>query len=155
MALGAALKDRARRVVRVPSPRRVEGKTVLVAPVEGPWFKARLSMPSASESADSGRTRRVVITPTLLIGRKDSTGRKLTKPEGGCVIGQKDRIEVQSAELGNAMWEVSGHPTPIRKKRTVLGYEVPLSRVEDDTFERPSAGMSKTGGASASGRGGS
>lgn len=133
MALGAVLKDRARYVRNEPAAVKVEGSTVMVSD-SSPWFRARLEMTALPESQDSQGRSRIVPAPSLMFGVRDSEGNSLIRDDGGCVISAQDRIEVESRELGTAIWEVTGDPVPMRKKRTVLGYQAPLQRVDTRTF---------------------
>jgi hypothetical protein len=50
-------------------------------------------------------------------------------------IRASDEIEVASLELGDALWRVNGDPVPIRKKRRVIGWTVPLSRLNEPRRE--------------------
>jgi hypothetical protein len=40
-----------------------------------------------------------------------------------------DRVEIISPLYGTFMMEVQGEPTPIRKRRTVIGYTATLQKV--------------------------
>lgn len=128
MALGSALVDRARVVAQQPLPIKVGGSTRF-AEVEGEWFRCRLTLPAAPETADaSGARRRPVIVPTLLYGVRDLQG-------GEVALSTENRVEVRSAALGDAQWEVVSNPEPLRKKRTIIGYQVTLRKVLDQSFE--------------------
>lgn len=134
MALTAALKDRARGIMSVPSTHKVEGKTVMAPDIRGPWFKARLGTMSSRESADGGGTWRTVKTPTLMFGIKDLEGGSLIDEDGGALLKAKDRVEVDSPQLGRAVYELTGDPEPMRKKARLLGFEAPLVRVDREEF---------------------
>lgn len=122
MALTAALVDRARPVERRRSGRRVEGRTVF-GEARGAWFKARLELPQAPEGAEAPTGVRPVVTaPTLMYGVRDSDGQPVE-------LTNQKRVEVDSKELGRATWDVVGDPQPIRKKRTLLGWQAQLRRV--------------------------
>lgn len=122
MALGAALVDRARVVRNVPAGRRVVGRTIRT-PVEGEWFRARLSLGDSTQDLDEAGGRRNVRTPSLMFGIRDLAGDPID-------MTGEDRVEVASAELGTELWDVVGDPKPMRKKRRVIGYTVTLRRVE-------------------------
>lgn len=132
MGLNAALKDRARVKRMVPRPAKVEGKT-LHADTYGAWFNCRLELPSGSLLRDrateqGGQRSRVVTAPTLLCGIRDL--------EGGTIeITARDQLEVDSDELGHAVWEITADPAPMRKKSRVIGWTVSLQRVEEHDFE--------------------
>jgi hypothetical protein len=124
MALNSALVDRARIVSRAPvaSGRKVEGTTVYEK-VEGPWFKARLFPEmSAAQLGVENRRRIIPDTPTMLAALLDVNGDPV-------VITSEARIEVDSKELGNEVWDVSGEPQPLRKKRRVIGWYFGVRRV--------------------------
>src|SRR5688572_20218837 len=124
MGLGAALVDRARRVVKEAATERVEGTTHM-AEVHGPWFRARLTLAGEVDTPGvEASYRRVVRTPTLMFGVKNTEG----EPVG---VRFDDVIEVDSPQLGRGRWQVNGQPEPMRKKRTVIGYTVRLLRIED------------------------
>lgn len=126
MALGAALKDRARIVEQTPLPLRVEGKTV-ATPTTGAWFRARLELPAGSEDRSTGR-RRVVTSPTLMYGIRDEQGQAI-------LLNSSSRVEVDSPQLGRAVWEITADPAPMRKKSSVIGYTVSIQRVVDHDFD--------------------
>ncbi len=130
MALGTALVDRARRISNQPSPLKLEGRTQF-AKFHEPWFRARLTMPANPETADpaGGRTR-VEVLPTLLFGLRDADG----NPVG---LTTEDEVEVDSKELGRAVYRPDADPQPLRKRRSLIGWEVRLHRIENHPF-RPS-----------------
>lgn len=124
MALGTALVDRARLISKQSTGRKVDGKTQ-AGDVTGPWFRARLELPEGQEG-DSNVTgrRRTVVRPSLMCGARDSEGNTIS-------FGSHDRLDVDSPQLGRATFEVAGEPKPMRKRRTVIGWEVTLARVEE------------------------
>lgn len=131
MALSSALVDRARRVRNEATPRRVEGTTTF-ATVTGAWFKARLTVPAAPEADDAqGSHRRTVARPTLLLGVRDREGNRL---EPG-FLSADDKVEVDSRQFGRGVWEVTGDPEPLRKKRRVIGFQATLAKVDEDPYE--------------------
>lgn len=122
MGLNAALVDRARVVRNVSAGTRVEGRTPYTA-TPGQWFKVRLSLPSGSESqASAGRSTSQ--QAQVMTGRKDVSGAVLD-------VRASDQVEVVSAALGTYLFEVTGTPKPIRKKRRLLGWTVQLVEVDD------------------------
>lgn len=128
MALGAALVDRARVVRRAPTARKVEGVSE-VAWVEGPWFKARLSLTAGQPGpADGSRARRQGDTPALMVGVRDLAGDVIEWLDGEAFV---DVLSVSQGMAEPVRYRVNGDPTPIRKKRTVIGYEVSLARALD------------------------
>jgi hypothetical protein len=138
VALTAALVDRARVYSRRQvAAVRVEGSTPMHEHV-GPWMKARLQLPQAPESVDPpprGR-RRTVRVPTLMTGIRDLDG-------GSVAITSEHRIGVLSKhQFGDGVevvFEVTGDPEPIRKKRKVIGWTVVMKQVADHPRE-PLAG---------------
>lgn len=132
MGLNSALVDRARTVERRAAGRRVEGRTIYGA-TRGAWFRCRLELPQAAERAgDPAGVRAVQVEPSLMFGVRDL--------EGGVLrIANNVRVEVNSVELGDSMWDVVGEPQPMRKKRRVIGFTATLRRVEavEAVEERP------------------
>lgn len=124
MALRIALVDKARTLSRVSTGVKVAG-TSQMATVEGPWFRVRLTLPPQPDTADpaGGRTR-VEKRPTLLVDRRDENGDPV-------VLNTEMRLEVVSRELGSATYLLDADPEPLRKRHTVIGWEVPLRRIED------------------------
>ncbi len=122
MALGAALVDRARAVTRERTGASVDGEQ-LRGLVTAQWFKARLEVPQSPESPGPGSgRRRTVRQPSLLVAFKDLDGRPVE-------LSNAMRLEVDSAQLGRSLWEVSGDPAPLRKRRRVIGWQVTLAQV--------------------------
>ena len=121
MGLVGVLVDNARTVERRAAGQRVEGRTIY-GTATGPWFKCRLTLPSALET-DAEVVRPVQIVPTVLYGIRDENG--------DVVILHNDvRLEVGSKELGDSVWDVVGEPEPLRKKRRVIGWQATIRRVE-------------------------
>jgi hypothetical protein len=121
MGLSAALVDRARVVERRESGRRVEGRTVY-GEARLPWFKARLELVQAPENTEESGVRPVVSQPTLLTGVRDLEGNQLE-------LGNDVRLEVDSRQLGHTVWQIVGEPAPLRKKRTLIGWQASLRKV--------------------------
>lgn len=144
MGLNSALVDRARRVYVAPTPTKVDGTTRFET-IHGPWFRMRLSFHPASTTEASARSRarltddggartRAVERPTLIFGIKDLDGGSLLAADGRCVLTAQDRIEIDSPQLGRHLYEIIEEPSPMRKKRKILGYTVAVSRVVDHEF---------------------
>jgi hypothetical protein len=128
MGLGGALVDRARPVRRAAAGLRVEGRTQY-GEAKGPWFRCRLELPAAGEQADTPTGVRPVLTePTLLYGTRDEEGDALH-------LTNQERLEVESRELGSELWEIIGGPQPIRKRRTLLGWQAQLRRLAVEEAE--------------------
>lgn len=116
-----------------PTSNKVEGTTQFEQ-LDYPWFKCRLtyglswSRIPAREAADPlGGHERISHAATLLCGVKDKEGNSL-------VINPTERIEVQSKQLEGGIFEITGEPDPIRKKRKLIGYSVTISKVEEHPF---------------------
>jgi len=128
MGLNSALVDRARVVRKMAGPRNTEGRSEM-QPVPFEWFRARLMPEPAPEGEDPGRgRRRTAPNPQMMCGAFDLAGDPVA-------IRASDEIEVASLELGDALWRVNGDPVPIRKKRRVIGWTVPLSRLNEPRRE--------------------
>lgn len=121
MAIGAVLVDRARKVSRESTGRKVEG-TTLMSPTHGGWFRARLFLNDAPERDESGERRKVVQTPQLMFALTDEQSEPVR-------LYAEDKVEVTSNELDAGTYRLTGDPQPIRKKRAVLGYLANLERV--------------------------
>jgi hypothetical protein len=108
---------------------RVEGTTQF-ADLNYPWFKCRFTYNPApdSDDAQAGR-RRVPRTGTIMCGLRDRDGNTLA-------INASDRLEVNSKELGRAVFEITSDGEPIRKKRRMLGWMANVTRVEEHDFTR-------------------
>ena len=123
MGLRSALVDRAYRIRKSPSAKRVEGSTVFRS-VESEPVRARLNLTSAGERPEDGR----VLTepqPTLIVYKRDLVGEELDWRS-------TDRIRVESRELGTHDYEIQGEPQPMRKKRTIIGWQITLRRTEEN-----------------------
>lgn len=127
MGLGAALVDRARPLTKEPIATRVEGTTQMTT-VAGSWFKARLFLTAGREdSGAQGSYVRAVQGPQLMYALRDSEGEPI-------VLNFDDKVEVDSPQLGRAVWRVVNQPEPIRKKRSLIGGLANLERVEEHEF---------------------
>lgn len=133
MGLRSVLVDRARTVRRAPTPLKVEGRTAF-ADVKGEWFRARLDLRGYPQTRDPGSRAKTIKTPSLMFATKDLVG-------GAIEVRATDRIEVRSVQLGDATWEVTGSPEPWRKKRLVIGYQVPVRRVDEEQVDMSGAGV--------------
>jgi hypothetical protein len=130
VSLNTALVDRARRLIDTPTPVRVEGTTQFQT-LHSPWFKVRLTLEAAPESDDPQAAHRRVPRPaTLLVGLKD-VDHNLVE------INADDKLEVDSKQLGRAIYQITGDGQPIRKKRKLIGWQATLTRVEEHPFTRP------------------
>lgn len=132
MSLNSALVDRARRLVDTPTPVKVEGTTQFQT-LHYPWFKCRLTLAPAPEAPDPQAARvRVARPATLLIGLKDADG-NLNQ------INADDKLEIDSKQLGRAVYQLTGDGEPIRKKRKLIGWAATATRVEEHEFVRAEA----------------
>lgn len=131
MGLTSVLLDRARLVRKAASATKVGGRTTFVDTEPGTWFAARLQMPStqAEQQPADFVAKRIVPTPTLMYAPDDDIGNPVE-------VRFSDMLEVESEDLGNALWQVTTEPEPYRKKRGIIGFEVQLRRVESHEFEQ-------------------
>lgn len=124
MGLNAVLVDRARVVTKASTGKRVEG-TTRVATVHGAWFRARLFLEGAPEAAPSARRRQhTTASPQLMFAIRDSNGDPV-------LVTADLQLEIESAQLGHKVWQVTGDPQPIRKKRTVIGFLGDVRRLDE------------------------
>jgi hypothetical protein len=113
--------------VDTPLPQKVEGTTQFTN-LRYPWFKCRITYGPAPESDDPQAARRRVPRPaTLLCGLKDLDGGLLT-------LSATDRLEMNSKQLGQAIFDLISDPEPIRKKKKLIGWQANLTRVEEHGF---------------------
>lgn len=130
MGLNAALVDLGRKIGAEPTPRKVEGSTQF-APVTTEWFKCRLTLGTSTQRQDDRRGRpEAERRPTLIAALRDRAGVPVS-------ITANDKIEVRSRQLGTSTWQITGDPEPIRKKRRVIGFIIPLARVDEHPFAKP------------------
>jgi len=126
VSLKRALVDRARVVRAEATATKVDGRTQY-AQVPGEWFKARFIQASidgeSGGNENAGRVR-VPRTPQLLCGLFDVAG-------GVIVIHADDMVEIDSPQLGQAMYHVNGEPQPLRKRVKMLGWLANLTHVEE------------------------
>lgn len=122
MGLAAVLVDRARPIRPRRDVHKVEGSTQMV-PDEGAWFRCRLNV-ATGEEREGGTGRRTVPGTSIICALKDENGQAVE-------LSINDRVEVESRELGLAVWQVTADPRPIRKKRSLLGLRVQLKRVDE------------------------
>lgn len=112
-----------------PTPVRVEGTTQFET-LHDAWFKCRFTYSPAPDSDDTqGARRRVPRNGQFMCAMTDQDGNTLT-------ITAADRLELDSKELGQAIFEVTGDPEPIRKKRRMLGWMGTVVRVDEHEFVR-------------------
>lgn len=128
MAIGAALVDRARLVQKHAAMPRVEGTTQM-ATVTSAWFKARLMVSPNTEDTSPGDGRvRNLDSSQLLWALKDENGEAVVVPFDA-------KVEVDSKQLGRALYRVVAEPQALRKKRSVIGYLANIERSVDGTLE--------------------
>ncbi len=127
MGFRGALVDRAVRIRKSSTGRRVEGTTIF-EPNESAEIRVRLDIKAAGEELADGRIL-TEPTPVLLVFRRDMDGTYLDWKAS-------DRILVTSAQLGEHEYEVQGEPVPMRRKRRVLGWELTLRRTEENLTTR-------------------
>lgn len=129
MSLSAVLVDRARLLRKGAQPLKVEGRTQFVDTEPGTWFACRLSLPTAPESYDPATVRkRVVIVPTILYDLEDDQDNEV-------LLNASDMLEIESDDLGNATWQVTANPEPLRRREGLVGWQVALRRVQSVEFE--------------------
>lgn len=123
MGINSVLVDQGRTLTNSSTIKRVEG-TTRVTQVAGTWFRCRLFLAGGMEMTDSGGHPRTVPAPQFLYGLRDSTGQPVN-------LNADQRLEIESVELGTAVWQLTEDPEPLRKKRAVLGYLGTLRRVDE------------------------
>lgn len=131
MSLTAVLVDRARLVRQADSGSKVGGRTTFAETEPGTWFAARLQMPTttAEQTPTGFVSKRAVFVPTLIYDVDDDENNPVE-------IRSTDVLEVESDDLGNARWQVTTEPQPFRKRESIIGFQVTLTRVEANEFAR-------------------
>jgi hypothetical protein len=124
MGLNAALVDRARPVRKASAGIRVGG-THRYAGVRGDWFRCRLELgPAGLDNTAPATHRKGTRGPSAMLALLDERSEPVA-------VSVEDRLEIDSPNLGQSLWDVIENPEPIRKKRRVIGWQVRLRRVED------------------------
>ncbi len=102
--------------------RAVDGESL------GNWFRCRFDVSTANESGEA--PGRASSSPVLMHGVRDNTGEQVRLDPG-------QRVEVLCAALwsGPRVFEVAGEPSPLRKRRRLIGFEAPLTRVFEPNRE--------------------
>lgn len=122
MGIRIAMVDRIVQIRKETTGQRVEG-TTRYTEVESPLIKCRFDIVAAGETLEDGR---VVTepTPTAMVYKKDL--------EGNAVLWKSsDRCRIISKQLGTFNMEVNGAPSAIRKKKTLLGWQLVLHRTDE------------------------
>lgn len=122
MGLAKALVDSGRRVRKTSAGYRVEGRTVYEDDI-GTWFQVRLTIRRGTESLADGR-QRVAKPSELLFGLLDTGGAEV-------VLHADDRVEVDSADFGRALWRLTNEPEPMRRRKGMIGWVADVERVEE------------------------
>lgn len=129
MAYRSPLVDRGQIQRKVQSTKKVGGRKVPTdSPSLGPMFRVRLQLPNTTERIRNGQST-AVPRPQLMTDRKDRQGNLLE-------FRISDKILVTSRQLGTALWEVDGEPEVIRKKRRVIGWLLPVAKVDEAAVEK-------------------
>lgn len=118
MSLRSALVDRAHTWQRIAGATDDYGEPTYTDSF-GPQFRCRVSTPEAQEIRnDQIEFTQYVRDLTLLCGVRAEDGTDL-------VIEADDRIVVETGVFAGT-YDVVGEPTPIRKKRTMIGWTAAL-----------------------------
>ena len=128
MALRSALVDQGYLHRGVKTAKKVGGRS-LFKETEGPMFRVRLDVSATPQSTTDGMIREV-ISPRLLTGKSDSEGNPLE-------FKSSDVIRVISGQLGEELWEVQGDPEPLRKRRSLIGWQLNIQRIKEQSPEEP------------------
>jgi hypothetical protein len=123
MGLRAVLVDEARARRPVRQPVKVDGTSITNRATSG-WVRVRVELGPGAEDRPASQPPRTRRTPRLMC---------LPTLEGRCPFQPTDIVDVRSAQFGEFAMKVTGEATPIRKKRRVIGWEVPLERVKEQT----------------------
>jgi hypothetical protein len=124
MALGSVLTDKARIQRRLRTGERIEGRFVETAPFS-PYIRCRYTPSQGSKSRTAASVRH---TQPAIVVMKAASLRRIG-------LGQllpSDRIEITSNELtAPTVMEIMGTPEPIRKRRTVIGWQAMVQLVKE------------------------
>lgn len=116
MSLGAALVDDCIHLERVAAG-DIDGRPRTALRRSQP-IRCRLTFTQDPEGG-SGPNGSVVRRPSLLLARRDRAG-SVVHPTSA------SQFEVTSRELGTRTWQVDGDPEPLRRRRTLLGWQIRL-----------------------------
>jgi hypothetical protein len=128
MGLATACPDLARTVRQAVSDTKVEGQRQSSTEY-GPWFRCRLDFRSEGETVDAAQHsfRR---KPNFLCPKR-AKDRTLLDLQG------TDVLEIKSREFGGGQYRFDGFPTPLRKRKTIIGWEGRLVKVQERSDAQP------------------
>lgn len=116
MSFQSALVDRARRVHRLVGYRNPDlGESDQVVQYDD-WFKCRLNPPDSSEDHPANEAVQYKIRAEILIPKNMD-------------LDLNDRIEIESQELGTAIWIIEAQPKLLRRKRSIIGKSATVIKV--------------------------
>lgn len=144
MGLNAALVDKARILTPSPQAEKVDGTTTFTDEA-GSWFRCRLTLPSGARTAAGLRVvgnlgghedvrAPTVERPFILFGIRDLDGGSLVDDNDLCLVNSTVRIEIDSPQLGNWVYEAVEDATPIRKKRKIIGFSCGVAKLREHPF---------------------
>lgn len=126
MGLRAVLVDEARVRRPVGQPERVDGTTITIA-ATSEWLDVRVDLGAGPRERPADQPPRTRRSPTMMC---------LLDPAGQCPFRPPDVADVRSKELGEFRVKVTGAATPMRKKRRVIGWVVPVERIVEATQDQ-------------------
>jgi hypothetical protein len=118
MSFQSALVDRGRKIetrIGHRDPALGESET-LVQP--GQWYKIRLNPPDSAEDRSGNEATKHQLRAEILVPKDFD-------------LALSDRLEIESKELGRAIWIVDGDPKILRRKRTAIGKSATVIRVSN------------------------
>jgi hypothetical protein len=134
VSLRAALKDRAYVIRPEADAEVVEGRRLFHDRTSAP-FRARLALDGGAEGQDAAGTEATTQAPALLADVIDADRQPVAFRPG-------DRVLVESRDFTpGRLWatvgtfQVDGEAIPIRRMRSVKGWQLKLKRVDEDAAE--------------------
>lgn len=116
MSFQSALVDRARRVHRLVGYRdEALGESEFVTQYDE-WYKCRLNPPDSSEDHGVNEAVSYKIRAEILIPKEME-------------LDFNDRIEIDSKQLGRAIWLIEAQPQYLRRKRSIIGKTATVIKV--------------------------
>jgi hypothetical protein len=131
MSLRAALKDRAYVIRPEADAEVVEGRRLFHDRASAP-FRARLTLDAGAEGQDAAGTEATTQAPALLAAVVDVDRQPVTFRPGDRVLVESRDFTPGRTWAAVGTFQVDGEAFPIRRVRSLKGWQVRLKRVDED-----------------------